>query len=594
MALDVPEDPLPRGRAAGDEVPPAPPLSILRMLAGRRKPAASPPPKASPVVTFTSIAPVTAQADPAFAVEGRDGDAPGNDATPGAATTFARPTPLAGSTRPAARPGQSTPKGIKGLGAMVTAPGLAGKDKARASSAPGASQSTAATGSSAARPASRPIGLGARPLPRRGKPRYLGLVLTGILLVLLMLVGAWSTFFLAANDNAPEDPATAVAAGEAPTPEDEAAADLAATEGDVPAFDAEAEADLTAATPPPGTDPASEAGIDAGTSAVAAPSVTGSGTDEILLSAADPAPAPPDSSVLALVDSRSDAMPAPALPPPPFGTTYQFDAAGLIVPTPEGITTPEGVLLVAGRPAVIPASRPAAVLAAAAAAAPAGTAPEAGPLTSPGSTVPLTEAATPETPASDATTTAPAPRARPAAPVPPPADSGALVAPAGAQITAATARPRLRPAAPPAAQSASLVAGGAVLAGDAGAAPAARPEDVELAIAAALAAGEEPPGDAAAPEADAEPEDGGGQIPSSASVAREATVKNAVNLSKLTLIGIFGTEANRHALVRQPNGRLVKVEVGDRLDGGKVVAITATEVRVQKGGQVQTLTLPKT
>jgi type IV pilus biogenesis protein PilP len=431
-------------------------------------------------------------------------------------------------------------------------------------------------------------------MPRRGKPRYLGLILTGILLVLLVLVGAWSTLFLASNDattDAPA-PATAVAAGEVPTIEDEAAADLAA-EGEA---EAPPTSDDLAAAPAQGEAPLSDPAPEGATevAASAAPLTLGGGTDEILLSAADPAPAPPDPSVLALVDARSDALPAPALPPPAFGTAFQFDADGLIVPTPEGIATPEGVLLVAGRPAVIPASRPASVLAAAAAAAPAGTAPEAGTagtgaLTAPGSTVPLGDATTPPSEADPAATSAPAPRARPAALVPAPEDSGTLAVPTGVQI-AATGRPRLRPATPPP-QSASLVSDGAVL--DGIGAPAARPEDVEQAVAAALAAAEAP-ADAATPEADAEPEDGGGQIPSSASVAREATVKNAINLSKLTLIGIFGTESNRHALVRQPNGRLVKVEVGDRLDGGKVVAITTTEVRVQKGGEVISLTLPKT
>ena len=43
---------------------------------------------------------------------------------------------------------------------------------------------------------------------------------------------------------------------------------------------------------------------------------------------------------------------------PPFGTVYQFDADGRIKPTPEGIITPEGVLLIAGKPKLVPPVRP--------------------------------------------------------------------------------------------------------------------------------------------------------------------------------------------------------------------------------------------
>ena len=44
--------------------------------------------------------------------------------------------------------------------------------------------------------------------------------------------------------------------------------------------------------------------------------------------------------------------------------------------------------------------------------------------------------------------------------------------------------------------------------------------------------------------------------------------------------------SQRYALVRQSNGRYKKVKVGDKIDGGTVKAITATEVRYQKGGKL--------
>ncbi len=83
------------------------------------------------------------------------------------------------------------------------------------------------------------------------------------------------------------------------------------------------------------------------------------------------------------------------------------------------------------------------------------------------------------------------------------------------------------------------------------------------------------------------------KIPSSASVARQATIDNALNLRKLNLIGVYGTPANRRALVRLPSGRYKKLKVGDRLDGGRVIAIGDTELRYQKKGRNLTLKMPR-
>ncbi|WP_377188623.1 hypothetical protein [Ruegeria meonggei] len=83
------------------------------------------------------------------------------------------------------------------------------------------------------------------------------------------------------------------------------------------------------------------------------------------------------------------------------------------------------------------------------------------------------------------------------------------------------------------------------------------------------------------------------KIPSSASVARQATIDNALNLRRLNLIGVYGTPANRRALVRLPSGRYKKLKVGDRLDGGKVIAIGDSELRYQKRGKNTTLKMPR-
>jgi len=82
-------------------------------------------------------------------------------------------------------------------------------------------------------------------------------------------------------------------------------------------------------------------------------------------------------------------------------------------------------------------------------------------------------------------------------------------------------------------------------------------------------------------------------LPSSASVARQATVERALNLRRLNLIGVYGKPSDRRALVRLPSGRYVKVKVGDRIDGGRIVAIGDGQLQYQKGGRNTTLAMPK-
>ena len=76
------------------------------------------------------------------------------------------------------------------------------------------------------------------------------------------------------------------------------------------------------------------------------------------------------------------------------------------------------------------------------------------------------------------------------------------------------------------------------------------------------------------------------------STAKQATDKNALNTRKLALLAVFGTSSNRFAMVRQANGAVKKVKVGDALDGGRIAAITANAIQYQKGGRMLTLALP--
>lgn len=82
-------------------------------------------------------------------------------------------------------------------------------------------------------------------------------------------------------------------------------------------------------------------------------------------------------------------------------------------------------------------------------------------------------------------------------------------------------------------------------------------------------------------------------IPSSASVTREATVTNAINLRRVNLIGVYGTPSSRRALIRLANGRYKKVQVGDRIDGGRVSAIGDSELRYNKNGRNLVLRMPQ-
>lgn len=77
-----------------------------------------------------------------------------------------------------------------------------------------------------------------------------------------------------------------------------------------------------------------------------------------------------------------------------------------------------------------------------------------------------------------------------------------------------------------------------------------------------------------------------------ASVAKLATVENALRLRRTSLIGVYGSPNKRRALVRLANGRYVKVTVGQRVDGGKVAAIGQSELRYVKGGRTIVLRMP--
>ncbi|MGA0827722.1 MAG: hypothetical protein ACO3PW_10250, partial [Gemmobacter sp.] len=234
----------------------------------------------------------------------------------------------------------------------------------------------------------------------------------------------------------------------------------------------------------------------------------------------------------------------------------------------------------------VPAVEPAAALPEAAP--PAAAPPEAAPPAAiPPETAPVAAAPAPAAeaaPAAPAVAETPAPRPlafapppRPFAPAPAPAPEAAAAAPQPPLAFAPPARPV--GLAPPPAPAAAAEAGTRT----AVAAPPPRP------------AGLKPPARRADPGAPAVVSSGDKvRTPSGTEriVAREATT-GGLDMGRVNLIGVFGTQQNRTALIREVDGRIRRVKVGDRIEGGRVAAIGSDELRYVRDGQNVTLRMPR-
>ncbi|WP_102226212.1 hypothetical protein [Acidimangrovimonas sediminis] len=297
--------------------------------------------------------------------------------------------------------------------------------------------------------------------------------------------------------------------------------------------------------------------------------------------------------------------------PPAFGTHFDLGPDGLVVPTRKGAVTPDGAVVFAGRPPVVPPPRPGS---ADQAAAPAGTDAQAGgsqTADTTGSAAAAPQAATPAqgpgaeggaAASAEGTSTAQTgdtqTEASPAASTLPPANPAL-----------AGARPKDRPAdaglpsflAPEPSATDPNASKFAVARSPV---PPGRPADFSRTVAAALAAADaarQPPAadTASAPtstdEQDAEPEPTSvaPNLPTNASVAKRATVHNALKLNQLSLIGVFGSSSNRQALLRTAAGKIVKVKVGDQIEGGRVSAISENQLYYSKNGRNVVLSMPK-
>ncbi len=426
-----------------------------------------------------------------------------------------------------------------------------------------------------------------------GKPRYLGLYLVLGLILLMAIVAIWSMFFL--NDSTAwlfperEDPFEAAIStdpdtdpSEALTQEDELDDINAALEEDA-AQTGQAVDGRNPLTPEAAQARYAATGIwQRAPEPMASPETTD--LDDLYIASIDPDTIAQDA--IALPDAGLPAGAAAAIstaPPPPLGTTFTLDSDGLVVPTPEGALSPEGITVFAGRPVLVPAPRPGSE-----------------------DTAPVAE----ET--ADATPTLPRirPRARPEGLV---EGNERLQLGGRTRTELAVLRPRVRPTTPRASAQAAAITAALQAAGDPAAndeagnpstagiiapteqaivtslEPRHRPSGFNRIVARTNAARDDASDGSVAVAAASAQQSVTPSIPTRASVASQATIKNAINLRKISLIGIYGSSSARRALVRLPSGRYQKVGVGSRLDGGQVLSISATALVYKKGSRSITL-----
>lgn len=443
-----------------------------------------------------------------------------------------------------------------------------------------------------------------------GKPRFLGLILTAVLLLFLAGVAAWASVFmdegLARFFGGPNERSIATApVGLAPEPEEDAPVVTTASLSDGLSSEDAAVLDALRA---PQSDPVVVLPELSPQELAANYAVTG-----IWAKAPEvPQPAaliPIDDIYVASIDPVSSANDAVALPdvrafdtdrglgeqstPVAAGTAFTLDTNGLVIPTLNGAISPDGVTVYLGRPSSVPPKTPARLaepeeidpaLAAIAKLRPqprpknlveqnerssngglsrtelAEQRPRARPALARAETTPEPEVA-PDT--QDAQTDAAAAAAAASLAALPSSREPVIEGPTNPQAVRASVRPDGRP------RNFARIVKRAI---------AKRPKD------------ETGQGTRVASVA---PRTVTPKIPSSASVAKSATVKNAINLRSVNLIGVYGKPSSRRALVRLSNGRYQKVKVGDRIDGGRVSAIGDAELRYKKGSRNLTLKMPK-
>jgi hypothetical protein len=275
-----------------------------------------------------------------------------------------------------------------------------------------------------------------------------------------------------------------------------------------------------------------------------------------------------------------DDRPRPLTAPPLAELQFAVDARGLVLAVPSGAVSPDGHLVFAGPPPALPARRP--------------------------ETVP--DAALPPPPLTDRAALAEddplrrlSPRQRP---------EGLRESHERSQLGGRTRqemagfRPEERPASIQ--ETAAAATAPTQYAIAAGPRPPQRPADLRqraersaqraatAAVATASTAAVATPAPArTAPAASAAPSRDVVARSQSEQGTKAATDPNKIDLSEVNLLGTFGRGSALRALVRMPDGDVVNVSVGDRMDGGQVQAIGTGQLTYVKRGRAVTLRMPK-
>ncbi|TMM55058.1 hypothetical protein [Sulfitobacter sabulilitoris] len=586
-----------------DEAPPLPPTEIPM-----------PPPGGGGQPTASQAAPGSNAPQIATGFASRRGASAGpslggaNRSDPDSAP---EPKPIAPPTKPIAAAEPSERLGFLSRRKPGPTPPARGTVSKPVAAAPRAVKPATATPTAPTEEAQRMTVFGARKSQEvGGKPRYLGLILTAALLVFLAGVAAWASVFLdegiarlfgteratvTTQDTAPPAPQSFAEAAEmddasetdaaasddaeySAEPEETASLDPGLTDEDTAVLDAlRAVPDAPAPQPEApdaalATDPMDENALQAQYAVTGiwpmAPQVPDApaqmSLDDLYLTSIDPIS--PAQDAVALPDVRTqgtDDAPASISSPSPAGTQFTLRPDGLVVASAAGALSPDGYTVFAGPPPRVPPPTP------------------------------TRFETSPEQAVIDSAMTSALAQLRPRTRPDELMENNERATLDGlTRSELAGLRPRLRPET---AKQATEDADDAPTAAATATSrlPNSRPGNFSQIVQSAT---QQPAASASAAStatvASVAPRTVTPSIPSSASVAREATLKNALNLRRINLIGVYGKPSARRALVRLSNGRYQKLEVGDRIDGGRVSAIGDSELRYQKGGRNVVLTMP--
>ncbi len=418
-------------------------------------------------------------------------------------------------------------------------------------------------------------------LDRAGKPkritpaqqrRYIILILTAVLVLLLGMMALWVALSLGTKEakNRAAGPAAVVAQAESSTHTGSTPSGVTSNATGSPAQSAAlapTQAVGPATTPTAAPNPVPPPEVT--TQNIAAAMQDTAGQDEIFLASADTPPVSLDPIALPALEVGADAAPFLPESPPPYLPLESPPAA--LMPAPEGAPLSDGALVMAQPTPIAPIQPPQSFApsppADAAFQTPA--APKGAPLL-----------------AQDLTLASKRPLIRPTDLVP------VIAVPSGANALAPDSRyARLKPQPRPEDLNAPALAQPAqpntTLLGTSPK-PQPRPTDIKTGLDGAVtialnqAPADQPKAEAPAPT-----------LPTSASVAKQATEKAALHANRLALLAVFGTPTSRFAMIRLAGGRVKKVKVGDMIDGGRIAGMTADAVQYQKGGRIVTLTLPQ-